>query len=107
MSSEPYEERLDNSIVTMLEKTEDISADPLWDHPLENTSKDEDRSYSEEEIHTYRISNPTTPIQDLDQLPSEIDLSMLWNDPEKNHLINNLLYGNIQDKLQSMAECSL
>jgi hypothetical protein len=77
VSSEPFEERLDNSIVTMLEKTEDNSVDPLWSHSPKNALKDDDDDSSEEEIHTYRISNPTTPIQDLDQLPSEVDLSLL------------------------------
>lgn len=67
----------------MLEKTEDNSTDPIWGQHAEDVSKDYDANSSEEEIHTYRISNPTTPIQDLDQLPSEIDLSSLCNDPDK------------------------
>lgn len=73
----------DNSVITMLEKDEDNILKNLWeaDNDMEPRNLDEDNS--EEEIHTYRISNPWTPIDDVNAIPSEIDASFLSQDDNK------------------------
>lgn len=67
------DEKHDMSVVTMLENNEAISS--LWEKdPRQFLNEGEN---SEEEIKTSRISNPCTPIQDMDTIPSHIDTSFL------------------------------
>lgn len=89
------------SIITMLEKDEDNILKTLWDadNDMEPRNEDGDNN-SEEEIHTYRISNPWTPIEDVNAIPSEIDASFLSHDDNKKHILNNLLYGNFKKNIE-------
>jgi len=85
-------------MVTVLEKTDDGNNNWLWTQKQEMETEGEN---SDEEIHTYRISNPTTPIQDLEKIPSEVDLTVLWDDTSGKHVMNNLLYGNFKKQFES------
>lgn len=88
------DDKHDMSVVTMLENNDAISS--LWEKdPRQYLNEGEN---SEEEIKTARISNPCTPIQDMDTIPSHIDTSFLWNDNSEKHILNNLFYGNYKQK---------
>lgn len=58
----------------MLEKDESNILNSLWEAEHDMDPREETQ---EEEIHTYRVSNPCTPIDDLNAIPSEIDSSFL------------------------------
>ena len=86
-------------MITMVEKHNNSNPRSLWEEGEEDSK--EDLEESEEEIQTYRLSNPWTPIQDLEKVPVEIDNSFLINDDKKKHIMNNMLYGNYLIKEES------
>ena len=78
----------------MIEKYDKDSYKTPWNWENDNDSNEGDNENSPEEIQTYRLSNPCTPIQDLENVPAKIDASFLNKDNKKQHIMNNLLYGN-------------
>ena len=95
-SEESEDEHKDASMITMIEKHDYVNSNSLWEE--DDDESKEENSESDEEVKTYRLSNPCTPIQDLEKVPVEIDNSFLIQDTKKKHIMNNLLYGNYMIK---------
>uniref|UniRef100_A0A7S3J8V7 Uncharacterized protein n=1 Tax=Euplotes harpa TaxID=151035 RepID=A0A7S3J8V7_9SPIT len=98
--SEQSEEEHDISLITMVEKAK-CNYRSVWEGEGEIESKEAEQENSEEEINTYRLSNPCTPIQDLEKIPDDLSPSFFDNDSKKKHIINNLFYGNYSEKFNA------
>jgi len=97
ISNDASNHEIDESIITMIEKQDAGSRSaPEID---QETEKEED---NEEEIQTFRVSNPVTPIPDLDK-NEEIDESRISVLLQKANYINNLLYGNFASKFNDKS----
>lgn len=80
-------------MVTVIEKQDKEEYKSPWDG--ENDENGEgDHDTSQDQIKTYRVSNPCTPIQDLENVTVGIDRLLYNKDNDTHHLINNLFYGN-------------
>lgn len=88
-------------MVTVIEKQDKTNYKSPWDWEGDDEQPESDNDNSLDQIKTYRLSNPWTPIQDLENVTVGFD-RLFFNKDNNSHIINNLLYGNFNISKEGM-----